>query len=111
MEEVQRKIDEQSNKNLFEFDFCKKSTNPSSKKVVKVKIMDISWLFENGKTFTTFVAFLADFERHSIFESKLVEYLLEEFWKDDQEKIIERLMIPYFFFMIIAQSFIISISA
>ena len=73
--------------------------------------MGISWLFEKGLTFADFVAFLADFERHSIFESKLVCYLLEEFWKDDQDKIIWKLMIPYFIFMIIAQSFIISISA
>ena len=73
--------------------------------------MDITWLFEKGKTFADFVAFLADFERHTIFESKLIGYLLEEFWRIDQDRIIFKLMIPYFMFMIIAQSFIISISA
>ena len=98
MQDVQREINIQSKYPEIEI---------ISKKVVKVKIMDISWLFEKGKTFADFVAFLADFERHAIFESKLVGYLLEEFWKNDQKRIIKFLMIPYFIFMIIAQWFII----
>ena len=99
MEDVQKYINAESN-------------NPenSAKKVVIVKILDISWLFKEGNTFASLVAFLAVSERNAIFESKLVNYLLNEFWKTEQNKIIMYLMIPYFIYMIIAQWFIILIS-
>ena len=83
----------------------------ASKKDINVRVFDISWLCKESKTFADFVAILTECKRNSIFESKLVSFLLDEFWKEDQERIIMKLMIPYFVYMIIAQWFIIFISA
>ena len=53
----------------------------ATKKVIKVKILDISWLCQNNKSFPDFVTILTGCERNSIFSSEMVTYLLNEFWE------------------------------
>lgn len=63
-------------------------------RTVIVEKLDLSWLYEQGNSFSDFVSKLNQMPA-SLYTSKFTVSLLEMFWDDIQKKIIYRFFLPF----------------
>ena len=64
--------------------------------MVDIRIIDIAWLFRDEQTFIDLVEPISKCERNAVFESVFVVNLLDMFWDQYKDRLIKKLLIPYF---------------
>ena len=70
--------------------------------MVKVKMIDISWLFTNQKTFLEFAQSLACSGRNDLYMTDFVKIMLDVYWTDNKKHIFWKIFVPYCIYLILA---------
>ena len=74
-------------------------------------MINIDWLLAEGKTFVNFVYILKNASSDKIYQTELLDTLLQEFWEANFDKIFYRVLVPWacyslgclYFYMVILQ--------
>ena len=74
-------------------------------------MINIDWLLADGKTFVNFVYILKNASSDKIYQTTLLDTLLQEFWDANFDKIFYRVLVPWscyslcclYFYMVILQ--------
>ena len=79
---------------------------PEGKKVkdwpintVKVKFLDLGWLFADEKIFLDFIDILKNSNRDDIYMTNFVKTLLDVFWTEHKLAIIMQIFVPYVIYL------------
>ena len=62
---------------------------------MQVRLLNIDWLLADKNNFVNFVYILVKNKSEKIYQTELVDVLLEEFWDDNFESILTRCMVPW----------------
>ena len=62
---------------------------------VTVTIVNLTWMFEKGKSFLDFVKILHESKRSEIFASELVKSLQEHFWQENFSVVLYLWFLPF----------------
>ena len=66
---------------------------------VKVSVFEIRWMYENNKNFMKLAQVLSD-TKSTFYATEFIFKLLNQFWDDDQWKILKLQFFPYMFYML-----------
>mmetsp|Transcript_24220 Transcript_24220/g.32474 ORF Transcript_24220/g.32474 Transcript_24220/m.32474 type:complete len:122 (-) Transcript_24220:131-496(-) len=63
-------------------------------------MLNIDWLTADGNTFVDFVKILRKSSSDKIYQTDLLDVLLNEFWQENFDKILYGLLVPWFVYML-----------
>ena len=78
-------------------------------KAVKVRVMDLNWLFANGSSFIEFVELIIETESLLILQSDFITALVEEFWEEIDRKLFWRIFIPHICYMVLTHFYLMEV--
>ena len=71
------------------------SENDMTKQQVEVTMLNIDWLLTDNCNFVDFVRIIKDSSSEQIYQTELLNTLLEEFWEEYFEEIFFRVFMPW----------------
>lgn len=89
-----------------------KNRVPSSrlnKTQVEVRIANIDWLLADKQSFVNFVYILKQQKSEKIYQTELLDILLDEFWEDNFNKIFWKILIPWACWMLCTMYFYMTV--
>ena len=81
--------------------------NEMTKTQVEVRLLDLSWLLADRKTFVHFTTVLGNASNDQIYTTELLKTLLVEFWEENYQKILRRCLLPWIGYAICTQFFFV----
>ena len=72
-------------------------------------MVNIDWLLANRRGFVNFVRILKGQKSEKIYQTELLEILLEEFWDANFDKILWRILVPWACYMLCTMYFYMTI--
>ena len=82
-----------------------KPDSDSITNTIVVKQLSLAWLFRGGTNFMGLVKILNDSDNHTIFATRFVDALLNQFWGKYQKKLIYRMLLPFLAYFLSSISF------
>ena len=80
-------------KKLFNIPFGKQKKTVTQH--VKVKIMDLGWMYRYGLTYLDFATCIADYKRDDLFRTVFVSSMADQYWYGFLRTILLRTMLPW----------------
>ena len=74
---------------------------------MKVRQLDIGWLYADKKDFLEFVRILTQCSNKEIYTSELVKSLLEINWDSSKNSIVKFIIIPYILYLIMTLLYLV----
>lgn len=78
-----------------------------TKAQVEVRLLDLTWLLADRKTFVDFISILDEASNDQIYTTELIKDLLIEFWDENFMKIVKKCLLPWVCYAFCAMGFFI----
>jgi len=76
---------------------------------VKVKFLDIGWLYADNKVFADFVDILHSIDKGDINMTTTVKAMLDVFWDDHKWQVFRWIFIPYIFYLCLTLYYMVNV--
>lgn len=93
-------ITEKLIKEVLEKNYKQISGNVMINRAIKVGMVEVGWFFNKRKNFIAFSKVLQNLP-DKVYTSKLLNGLLDRYWKETKKKIIKEQFLPYFAYMVL----------
>ena len=76
---------------------------------VRVRLLDLGWLYANSNDFLGFIEILDDSKSNDIYATEFVKTLLDVFWNENENKILWKIFVPYILYLAITLCYMVHI--